>query len=70
MLGALSGILSVFVAALTYARYYRLLQKVFAVYAHILEASLVILLQPLSRVVLGLWGLFGKPWDFPQLSME
>jgi hypothetical protein len=70
MLGALSGILSLFVAAIRYARYHHLLQKVFTAYTYIPEASLVILLQQVSRVLLGLWGLFGRSWDFPLLSME
>jgi hypothetical protein len=70
MLGALSEILSLFVVAIRYARYYYLLQKVFAAYAYIPETSLATLLQQLRRALLGLWDLFGKLWDFPLLAME
>lgn len=70
MLGALSGILSLIVAAIRHARYNHLLQKVFAAYAYIPEASLVILLQQVNRVLLRRWGLFGRSWDFPLLSMR
>jgi hypothetical protein len=64
MLGALSGILSLFVAAIRYARYHHLLQKVFTAYTYIPKAFLLIFLQQVRRVLLGLWGFIWKVMGF------
>jgi hypothetical protein len=45
-------------------------KKVSAAYTYIPEASVATLFQQLSRVLLGLWDLFGKLWDFLLLVME